>query len=555
MVYKTMVSGLFHYFEISSIKTILHRLTLNMTTMKKTLLLLPVFILTSVWLYGGGIVTNTNQSASWVRMPARTAALGLDATYYNPAGLGLLPSNGIFVSLNNQTIGQKRTITSTYSLLNESEFTGDVSAPLFPSIYAGYKAEKFAVSFGFMPIGGGGGATYDKGVPSFEYPLTDLVPGLASYGVNQYRGNIFFEGSSVFFGFQLNFSYKITDMLSVAIGGRYVMAKETYAGHLKDIEVYNYNNSGQWTRADVIMTGISNMASTAAASTQAIIDADAAYGDLTLAQAEGFGIINAAQRMQLEGGLVAFGGNAAMTISQADAVFDGATAQYTATATLLGDQEADAAKTGSGITPIISVDFHPSDKLNIAVKYEHNTKLVLKNETEKDIIVGFTPTGTPVTQFPDGEESRLDIPGTISLGVAVKPIDKLLVAADMYYYLDQSADWEGREDLLDGNTFELALGLQYNLTDHLAVSGGYLFTKPGTTPEYNNDLSYNVQTSSFGLGGAYKLNDMVEINLGGGYTLYKDGEKDMTRNTLDFVETYDKSTWLVALGVNLFFGR
>jgi long-chain fatty acid transport protein len=201
------------------------------------------------------------------------------------------------------------------------------------------------------------------------------------------------------------------------------------------------------------------------------------------------------------------------------------------------------------------VDFHPSDKLNIAVKYEHNTKLVLKNETEKDIIVGFTPTGTPVTQFPDGEESRLDIPGTISLGVAVKPIDKLLVAADMYYYLDQSADWEGREDLLDGNTFELALGLQYNLTDHLAVSGGYLFTKPGTTPEYNNDLSYNVQTSSFGLGGAYKLNDMVEINLGGGYTLYKDGEKDMTRNTLDFVETYDKSTWLVALGVNLFFGR
>jgi long-chain fatty acid transport protein len=523
--------------------------------MKKTLLFLSVFILTSALLFGGGIITNTNQSASWVRMPARTATIGLDAAYYNPAGLNLMPSNGFFVSLNNQVIGQTRTITSNYPLLNESKYIGDVSAPLFPSIYAGYKTEKFTVSFGFNPVGGGGGATYDKGVPSFEYPLTDLVPGLASYGVNDYRADIFFEGTSVFFGYQLNFSYKINDMLSVAIGGRYVMAKETYAGHLKDIEVYNYNNSAAWTRADVIMTGISNNAATAGANTQAIIDADAAYGDLTLAQAESYGIINATQRAQLEGGLVAFGGNTAMTISQADAVFDGAAAQYAARATVLGDQEADAKKTGSGITPIVSVNFHPSEKLNIALKYEHVTKLTLKNETEKDIIVGFTPTGTPITQFPDGAEARLDIPGQISLGVTYQPMDKLLVSADMNYYLEKSADWEGRQDSLDGNSFELALALQYNLTDNLLVSGGFLYTKPGTTPAYNNDLSFNVPSTMIGLGGAYKINDMIEINVGGAYTIYQDGEKDLTRNALLFKETYDKSTWIVSAGINLFFGK
>src|SRR4030042_5735063 len=205
-----------------------------MTTMKKTLLLLPVFILSSVLLYGGGIVTNGNQSASWVRMPARTATIGLDATFYHPAGLNFLPSNGFFISLNNHVIGQKRTITSTYPLLNESEFIGNVSAPLFPSIYAGVKTNKFTISFGFMPLGGGGGATYDKGVPSFEYPLTDLVPGLnplqSPQGVTAYRANVFFEGTSVFYGFQLNFSYKINDMLSVALGGRYLMAKGTYSG-------------------------------------------------------------------------------------------------------------------------------------------------------------------------------------------------------------------------------------------------------------------------------------------------------------------------------------
>ncbi len=527
--------------------------------MKKTLLLLPVFMLTSVWLYGGGIVTNTNQSAAWVRMPARTATLGLDATYYNPAGLSLLPSNGIFVSLNNQVIGQKRTITSTYQLLNESEYTGDVSAPLFPGIYAGYKTDKFAVSFGFNPMGGGGGATYDKGVPSFEYPLTDLVPGLNPLqdptGVQAYRADIFFEGTSVFFGYQLNFSYKINDMLSVALGGRYITAKETYAGHLKDIEVYNYNNSGQWTRADIIMTGISNMAGTAAASTQTIIDADAAYGELTLAQAESFGIINAAERMQLEGGLEAFGGNAAMTINQANAVFGAAEAQYTAQATLLGDQEADAITTGSGITPIISVDFHPSDMLNIAVKYEHNTKLVLKNETEKDITVGFTETGIPVTQFPDGEEVRLDIPGTVVLGVTFKPINKLLASAEMCYYFEKSTDWEGDEKLLDANSLELALAVQYDITDKLAVSGGFLNTRPGTTPEYQNDLRYYTVSNNIGLGGAFKINDMLEVELGGAYIMYQDDEKDLTRNTLSFTETYGKSSWIIAAGINVFFGK
>ena len=128
--------------------------------MKKTLLFLSVLILASDVLLGGGIITNTNQSAGWVRLPARNATLGLDAVYYNPAGLNLLPSNGFFVSLNNQVIGQKRTITSSYLLLNEPEYIGDVSAPLFPGIYAGYKTDKFTVSFGFNPMGGGGGATY-----------------------------------------------------------------------------------------------------------------------------------------------------------------------------------------------------------------------------------------------------------------------------------------------------------------------------------------------------------------------------------------------------------
>ena len=536
--------------------------------MKKTLLFLSVFILASDVLFGGGIVTNTNQSAGWVRMPARNATLGLDAVYYNPAGLNLLPSNGFFVSLNNQVIGQKRTINSDYQFLNESEYIGNVSAPLFPGIYAGYKTDKFAVSFGFNPMGGGGGATYDKGVPSFEYPLTDLVPGLTASGVTGltgYRADIFFEGTSVFFGYQLNFSYKINDMLSVALGGRYVTAKETYAGHLQDIEV-NYN--GTWTRADAVLNGLSQqatsgaaLATSAAAGMQPLIDGGA--GSMTFQQAQDAFLIDALTRGTLEGGLTALGIDpTGLTLAQAQGAYQTASATLAVQATetsmqakLLRDQEADAEKTGSGFTPIISVNFHPCEKLNVAIKYEHQTKLELKNNTVKDITLGYTPTGDSLTQFPDGAKARLDIPSQISLGVTYRPIDNLLISADMYYYLEKEADWEGDEELLDVNSLELALGLQYNITDKLAVSGGFLYTKPGTTPEYQNDLRYYTVSNSIGLGGAYRINDMLEIELGGSYVIYQDDEKDFTRNTLPYIETYDKSSWIVAVGLNLFFSK
>jgi long-subunit fatty acid transport protein len=56
-------------------------------------------------IFAGGIVTNTNQSAMYTRMGNRTATLGIDAVYYNPAGLTKL-GNGFHFSINNQTIGR-----------------------------------------------------------------------------------------------------------------------------------------------------------------------------------------------------------------------------------------------------------------------------------------------------------------------------------------------------------------------------------------------------------------------------------------------------------------
>ena len=296
--------------------------------MRRISLLFIAFLVTKIAM-AGGIVTNTNQSVEYVRMQARDATLGIDATYFNPAGLTLLPNDGFYLSLNNQTLGQTRTITSDYELLNDGTYKGDISAPLFPSIYAAYKIGKIAISAGFNPIGGGGGGTFDKGLPSFEYQIADLVPAIRTTlvpldqaiegatgtdpgfsNISGYQADIQFEATSIIFGYQLNFSYKFSDMISAAIGGRYVMGKDTYKGTISGIQ----------------------------------INAPAAYG----------GWQTAGDYLRLISGTPGLDATTVATLQGTAAYMDNATA----------DLEVDVENTASGFTPIISLDIKPSEKFN-----------------------------------------------------------------------------------------------------------------------------------------------------------------------------------------------
>ncbi len=117
--------------------------------------------------FAGGLLTNTNQSAQFVRMLSRNASTQIDAVYFNPAGLIKL-EDGWHFSLNNQSIFQEKTVNSKFPLLNNGEYVGDVKAPVFPSAFGVYKVNDLAISVGFGPVGGGGSATFERGLPSFE---------------------------------------------------------------------------------------------------------------------------------------------------------------------------------------------------------------------------------------------------------------------------------------------------------------------------------------------------------------------------------------------------
>jgi long-subunit fatty acid transport protein len=206
----------------------------------KKLLTLIAAILIAGSIYAGGLVTNTNHSGLYTRLLSRNASTLIDAVYYNPAGLTKL-GNGIYFSLNNQLVWQNRSVLNNYTSLTGTpkEYEGKISAPFFPAIYAAANFGRLSVSAGFNPIGGGGGAKYETGLPSFEMPISDLVPSLISQGIptTQYAADIFFEGTSVYMGYQVNLVYKLNDMISVGAGVRLVTAKNTYNGSLLNISV------------------------------------------------------------------------------------------------------------------------------------------------------------------------------------------------------------------------------------------------------------------------------------------------------------------------------
>ncbi len=473
--------------------------------MKKLFVLFFVFCFAANTAYTGGIMTNTNQSASYIRMPVRDASLNIDAVYYNPAGLTSLP-DGFHLSLNNQTILQNRSIRNDFNYLNHNEFEGSVTAPFFPGVYAAYKTGNLAVSFGFNPVGGGGGALYEDGLPSFEADVAGLVPMLSAYGVSGYRNDINFEGTSIFYGGQLGVSYAVNEVLSFYGGARYVIANNSYEGYLRNIEV-NTANVG-WMRPGSYLR-------------------DVVAANLSGTERE-------------------------IALATAD-VIDAATA----------DIEVDAVQKGSAITPVLGVSIRPGEQFNIGIKYEFITKLELENETTIDGTILLDETGRGM--FPDGAKIRSDMPAMLSIGAGYQATPELNLAAGFHYYFDRSADYGKtvggvpvpNEEVIDNNFIELAFGLEYNITNSLLVSGGYLRTITGVNESYHSDLSHSLSTHNFGVGGRYAINEMVAINLGFLMSFYDEDSRSFNKQvgetSVPVSEIYNRDNMVFAVGFDFSF--
>lgn len=454
--------------------------------MRKTLQLAAAFCLSTMTVSAGDYLTNTNQGASFLRMPAQEAYISVEGAFYNPGGIGFLPEGWHF-AFNNQSAFQTRTAISTfgfygYGLQNEGttkKFKGSATAPILPALDVAYVKGRWSGSFHAGIIGGGGQCTFDEGLGVFEsvvsmLPMTiqSVAPmvGLGAFPASKYSMDTYMRGKQYFIGAQFGVGYKVLPELNVSIGGRLVYANSNYYGYVRDINLT--------TMADYQMGEQTIPAGTQMGTTQLL-------GALTQAQPE---LVAKLEQTGLTG-----------LVSQVD---------------VNCDQDA------WGFAPIIGVDFKKGP-LTLGLRYEFKTRLRLKNES--------TTTAQQaallhnVAEFEDGKSIPSDIPALLGLGVGYEFTPQLRAYLSGHYFFDKQAhQFEHKEKLLKSNTWEVLAGVEYNIDDKWTVSLGGQSTNYGLGKDkaYVSDVSFTTSSYSLGAGVKFKVTENVGINLAYFKTFY-----------------------------------
>ena len=209
--------------------------------MKKLWIASMLMLMVSIPTFAGGLLTNTNQHISFLRMIARGASIDIDGVYSNPAGLAFL-EDGTYVSVNIQSAYQTRIIDADFPGFWEGtrRYKGTASAPVIPSFQAAYKKGDWTISGSFAVTGGGGKASFDTGLPMFDAKIMALAAS-KGFAPNMYTINTAMDGKQFIYGLQLGLSYKVTDYLSVFAGGRMNYVKSGYEGYLDATFKSEYN--------------------------------------------------------------------------------------------------------------------------------------------------------------------------------------------------------------------------------------------------------------------------------------------------------------------------
>lgn len=194
--------------------------------MKRRIVLLIVFCITTASVLNAQMDNLSNMSAKWVCSNTRNAATDeADIVNYNPAGVVRL-SDGIHINLSNQTMIRKPEHTFNINPIGTGEQTLGQEGidPFLPMLYVSYKKNNWAISSGTYISGGGATANYPDG--SFNtnllgYQVLTMV-NLTTPAQYTAISNQYLKASSYYLTVPLTFSYAINEKISFAVGARYI---------------------------------------------------------------------------------------------------------------------------------------------------------------------------------------------------------------------------------------------------------------------------------------------------------------------------------------------
>ena len=438
--------------------------------MRKISLIGFVMLIVSIPTFAGGLLTNTNQHAAFLRMLSRGATFEIDGALSNPAGLAFLANDGFHMGLSVQSAFQTRNIDASFYTYNgiamnngspvmvdgkpvptksdnpfNKYYKGKAAAPVIPSVFAAYKKGDWTISGFFAITGGGGKASFDDGLPMFDAAamagiFQGSIPGHLTPGVqsplvtpNMYDINSAMDGKQYIYSLQLGLTYKINDWLSAFAGGR-----------------MNYFTGGYK------------------------------------------GFLNAHLKE-------AYGGGELMNL------------------------ELDCDQTGWGLTPVLGVDAK-FGKFNIGAKYEFKTNLNIENKTNN--LKYPDSAESLVGSYKDGVNTPNDIPSMLSVAVAYEFLPVLRASVEYHFYDDKKAGMAGdKQKYLTKGANEYLMGIEWDVTRQLTLSCGGQITDYGLSDDFQSDTSFSCDSYTLGVGAKVKLSERAALNVGYMWTTYEDYTK------------------------------
>lgn len=439
---------------------------------KKIFALMAALALTAT-AEAGGLMTNTNYHIAFDRMMARGASMDIDAAYSNPAGLAW-GYDGLQLSLNFQKPWQNRDIE-----WNGQTYEGKASAPIVPALFASYKKDRWALSSMIGIVGSGGFVKYKQGVPTFNALLQGMLSANAIMP-NQYTLDSEMKGKQYIYGGQLNFTYKVLDCLSAAVGLRANYYDGYYRGH---VIANNHPQLGEVAKLllDVDQKGWGFTP---------IVSVDFHQGPLTLAARYEF---RTKMNPENETNVLDAGLGTATIAAMMAADPAGAQAKLAALQTQLGAYTApyqDGAKTRYDMPALLSVaaGYEITPKLRATVEYHFFD--------DKNAKMG----GNRQEELEHGTHEVL-------LGAEYDINDKLTVSLGGQRTDYGLSDGYQQDTSFACDSYSVGLGGAYNITEKIRLNAGYFIT---LYSDYTKTAAIGEETFSrtnnvIGLGIDYKF--------------------------------------------------
>ncbi|MEZ7697408.1 hypothetical protein AXF23_08195 [Prevotella sp. oral taxon 313] len=485
----------------------------------------------------GGLLTNTNQNIAFNRNFARVGAIGIDGVYFNPAGVAFL-DQGFHLSLNFQNVYQTRQITSAFSVpafantpyeypftLNGGDKTdgskfyeGKASVPILPSFQVAYNKDKWSFQAGFGLTGGGGKATFNDGLPTFErqiailpalinqqLPTFSALLGQQETPATSYSMQSYMSGHQYNFGLQLGVAYKINENLSVFGGARFNYIYNKYEGNITNISADVNGNSQNLYE---YFGSKAKLLTEKAAALQAQAVAAKTQADAYQAQANA--ATDPTAKAQLQAAANQYAAGAQQASAGAKLVSAGAD-KLNSSKELVKDRYVEVSQRGWGITPILGIDYR-TGKWNFAARYEFTTKFNIENNTKRD----------DTKKYENGVNTPNDIPGILALGAQYEVLKNLRVMAGYNHYFDKDARMDNnKQRFLKHNTQEFLAGVEWDINPSVTVSAGGQRTLYGLGDgKYLTDLSFVTSSYSFGVGAKIKVAKNAHLNVAYFFTNY-----------------------------------